>query len=299
MANRPVFVSDEKSPFFRVRNVEFEWSGGFAKTQKQKNIYAIHEAFRRKDPGKNVLEISSKSMQEEGEKLSAFFLKKYVSGLDKKIPVECVFQAGKVFENGGPYLDLLEKTPREAKRDERLRTSGQLVRFEFEGKSYPLIPKTIFYDFLYINALLETPELADAVLKYDAFTDVEFNPEKSINCQAKAAATFVSLSRLGLIDKVRKFEDFASLYSFPAETVQDNKGVCDKKIEKKEKAQIAPLITLGTVLKHKSFGVGEVVEVQGTTMKVIFPEVGEKRLGIEWCLKNCEFLNELRKKDKS
>lgn len=37
-------------------------------------------------------------------------------------------------------------------------------------------------------------------MKYDGFTDIEFNPEKSINCQARAAALFVSLSRRGLLE---------------------------------------------------------------------------------------------------
>lgn len=212
MAIRPVFVFNECAPFFKISEVEFKWNGGFAKSQKQKNIQAIHNEFKRNHPEMKVLEISSKSMQDGGELLSAFFLKKYVPSLNKSVPVECVFQAGKVFENGGPYLDLLEKSPREAKKDDRLKTSGNLIRFEFDKKSYPLIPRTIFYDFIYINALFENKELTKTLLEYDAFTDIEFNPQKSINCQAKAAAAFVSLYRMGLIDKVRDFESFLTLY---------------------------------------------------------------------------------------
>lgn len=212
MAVRPVYVAKEKAPFYEVVNVEFEWNGGFAKSQKQKNIRAIHESFQRRMPGKKVLEISSKSMQEGGESLSAFYLPKYVPVLGKSVPVECVFQSGKIFQNGGPYTDLLTVTPREAKRDERLKNSGKLVDFTFEGKKYPLFPRTIFYDFIYINALFENPELAKIALEYDAFTDVEFNPQKSINCQAKAAATFVALSRIGLIDKVKDFDTFLAIY---------------------------------------------------------------------------------------
>jgi hypothetical protein len=30
-------------------------------------------------------------------------------------------------------------------------------------------------------------------MEYNAFTDIEFNPDKSINCQAEAAAIYVSL----------------------------------------------------------------------------------------------------------
>lgn len=72
----------------------------------------------------------------------------------------------------------------------------------------PLNPKTIFYDWLYINAALENPLLAAERLKYNAFTDIEFNPEKSINCQAKAAALFVALSRQGKIEQCRDFDSF-------------------------------------------------------------------------------------------
>lgn len=212
MAERFVFVPCDQKPFYRPVRVSFDWNGGFAKTQKQKNIKAIHTAFSIKQPGKKVLEISSKSMQEHGEDLSAFFLKKYVPELDTCIPVECVFQAAKTFRAGGPYKDLLGVTPREAKRDGRLKTSGELTGFTYEGKVFPLNPKTLFYDYIYMNALLENEDLAKVVLEYDAFTDVEFNPEKSINCQAKAAAAFVSLTKKGEIEKVREYESFLKLY---------------------------------------------------------------------------------------
>ena len=128
------------------------------------------------------------------------------------MPVENVFQTGKVFRNGGPYTDLLQVSPKEAKRDERLRTSGALIAFRYEGQDFPINPQTAFYDFLYINALIENETLAQTVLEYDAFTDVEFNPDKSINCQAKSAAMFVSLSRLGLLNKVTEFYRFIDLY---------------------------------------------------------------------------------------
>lgn len=33
------------------------------------------------------------------------------------------------------------------------------------------------------------------------FTDIEFNPKKSLNCQARSAAIFVSLERSGLLQQ--------------------------------------------------------------------------------------------------
>lgn len=211
MANRPVFVPMNRAPYVDVYMPEFIWSGGFAASQKQKNILALHEAFRKRFHERKILEISSKSLQKEGIKLSAFHLTKYVPSLGKAVPVECVFQGGKVFGTGGPYTDLYTATPKDAKRDPRLKSSGTLRNFVFEGKKMPLIPKTAFYNWLYINALLENPELAQKVLEYDAFTDIEFNPGKSLNCQAEAAALFVALNRQGLIDQCADFGRFVEI----------------------------------------------------------------------------------------
>lgn len=211
MANRPVFVPFKKAPYVDVFMPEFDWNGGFALSQKRKNITALHEAFQTRFPDRKVLEISSKSMQELGVKLSAFHLMKHLPSLGRSIPLECVFQGGKVFSAGGPYTDLYEGTARDAKRDPRLKESGMLRHFYFEGQQFPLRPTTAFYDWLYINALLENPELARQMLEYDAFTDIEFNPGKSLNCQAQSAALFVSLSHQGLLDRCREFESFVQL----------------------------------------------------------------------------------------
>lgn len=285
MAVRPVFMTSEYAPYYKKIDVDFTYNGGFAKVQKQKNIMAIHEAFKRRFQDKLPLEISSKSMQEGGEALSAFFLKKYVPSINKSIPVENVFQAGKVFEKGGPYTDLLEVTPREAKRDERLRSSGRLIRFQFEGKEFPLEPKTIFYDYVYINALLENKELAEAALHYDAFTDVEFNPEKSLNCQARSAAIFVSLYRQGLIDKVKDFEEFQKLFS------QDIKGsrqkVVPKKEENKKPEKNLVVFKKGDKIQHPKWGMGIVEEVAKDQIKIRFDSAGVKELGAAWVQSKC------------
>jgi hypothetical protein len=88
---------------------------------------------------------------------------------------------------------------------------GSLIRFDFYGQSWPLSPMTLFYDWLYLNSLNRNPVMAEQVLEYDGFTDIEFNPKKSINCQAYSAALFVSLSRRGLLDDVLESSD-AYLY---------------------------------------------------------------------------------------
>ena len=289
MAERPVFIPYDKAPFYQTVTVNFEWNGGFAKTQKQKNISALHKAFVAIRPGGKVLEISSKSMQENGEDLSAFFLQKYVPSLYKKVPVECVFQSAKVFENGGPYKDLLDMTPRDAKRDERLRNSGRLVCFSFEGKEFPLEPKTAFYDYIYLNALLENEELAQTVLLYDAFTDIEFNPNKSLNCQAKAAAAFVALSRLGLTDQTKTFGGFLELNkNYPSEysrLKKENENTSISEVNKVTSDEMN--LTDKKWIIHRLYGKGHILSVDEKHLLVEFPKVGQKKLGTQWCMKNC------------
>ena len=211
MANRPVFSASSKAHHVDVFPVEFVWNKGLAPSQKQKNIVAIHEGFKRRFPERNILEISSKSPNPLGVKLSAFNLKKYVSSIGKYAPVECIYQGSKVFAAGGPFTDLYLGTSRAAKGDSRLKSSGTLRSFSFEGRNYPLTPVTAFYDWLYINALMENDELASETLEYDSFTDIEFSPEKSKNCQARAAALFVALHRKGLLECVKDFEQFVKI----------------------------------------------------------------------------------------
>ena len=211
MAQRPVFVPFKRPPFVDVYPVEFTWSGGMAVSRKQKNVTAQHAAFRARFPERRVLEISSKSLQAEGVQLSAFNLPLTVPSLGRQVPVECVYQGGKVFAAGGPYTDLYTALPKNAKRDGRLQSSGMLRSFFFEGESIPSQPVTAFYTWLYIRALMENEELAKKLLAYDAFTDIEFNPNRGLSCQASAAAVYVSLARQGLLERCRTFQGFHQL----------------------------------------------------------------------------------------
>jgi len=72
---------------------------------------------------------------------------------------------------------------------------------------------TAFYDWLYITALNQNQGLAKEILRFDAFTDIEFNHKKSINCQARAAAMFVSLKKIGIAKEIMAHkEEFVTLY---------------------------------------------------------------------------------------
>ena len=200
MANRPVYVALKKFPYVQRIDTEFKFFPGFSEKQKRLSINSLHKSFLERFPDKSVLEISSKSEVKLGVKLSAFNLQISLPEPDKKISVECAFQGSKIFENGGPYTDLFYKTSREAKKDSRIKNSGHLIAFKFFDYIFPLEPKTYFYDWLYINALNANSDFKNDILKYDCFTDIEFNPKKSLNCQAKAAAVFVGLNRAEIID---------------------------------------------------------------------------------------------------
>jgi len=200
MANRPVFLPlKSKTSYVRELSIEFQWFAGMSVSQKQKSIASLHEATRKRLGDTNILEISSKSKESLGVQLSAFNLQ---VPLDSRlVSVEVAFQAGKVFEKGGPYLDLLNGTSREAKGDVRLHASGRLKGFVLSGDPWPLEPRTAFYDWIYLRALVANPDLAEQLLEYQAFTDIEFNPEKSLNCQARTAALYVSLHQEGMLEK--------------------------------------------------------------------------------------------------
>lgn len=202
MAQRDVYVTLDRAPYVRPVSVDFEWYSGFSTAQKRRSISSLHAAYLEHHPGSNVLEISSKSEDELGVTLSAFNLMLPVEG--RNVPVECAFQAGKVFEQGGPYVDLLEVTPHEAKRDSRLKESGRLTGFSLLGEDWHTEPKGAYYGCLYIQALRSNPDLAEQLLEYDAFTDIEFNPRRQVNCQAIAAATYVSLVRSGKLDEAMR-----------------------------------------------------------------------------------------------
>ncbi len=202
MATRPVFIANcEKRDFVEIVEIDFDWYPGFSIKQKQKSIQSLHENFKKKYKEHKILEISSKSDSMLGVSLSAFNLMIHTKN-EKAFSVETAFQSSKVFERGGPYIDLYHCSSKEAKKDPRLKTSGRLIYFQYFNRKWPLEPKTLFYDWLYINALSLNKELSKQVLEFDAFSDIEFNPDKSINCQARSAALYVSLHKSNLLEKV-------------------------------------------------------------------------------------------------
>jgi hypothetical protein len=203
MANRPIFtVSDEEGTFFKQKDIEFEWFPGMASSQKKKSVKSLHKAGKQKGIT-DILEVSTKSEEVLGNKLSAFNLS-VTDHNGKFLPLELAFQGSKVFENGGPYHDLYNKDILQVKKDERISKEFRISSFNFQGEIWENEPKTAFYDWLYLNAVnqklsSDSDFLFKKILNYDAFTDIEFNPKKSLNCQARSCAVFVSLVKKNLL----------------------------------------------------------------------------------------------------
>lgn len=200
MAARPIFTPAVAGSIgTEEKMLEFHWHAGMAKSQKQKSIQELHAAAAACGISP-ILEISSKSEESLGVALSAFNLRITTKKKNNVFTVETAFQGSKVFELGGPYKDMIGLDSLAAKKDIRLQESGKLIGFEFFGKKFPLVPRTFFYDWVYINALHQNPDLATQLTRYQGFSDIEFNPNRSINCQACSAALYVSLSNCNVID---------------------------------------------------------------------------------------------------
>jgi hypothetical protein len=200
MAERPIFIAETGAgSFVDEAMLSIQWNAGFSEQQKKKNVGALHNAASRYSPNIRMLEVSTKSSNPIGQKLSAFNLSLQLPN-NRTTRVECAFQGSKVFSRGGPFIDLYDASAIEAKRDPRLRECGDLIGFDYFGMKWGLSPKTAFYDWLYMQALHKS-ELASEVFSYDGFTDIEFNPKKSFSCQARAVAMYVAImKREGEID---------------------------------------------------------------------------------------------------
>lgn len=222
MANRPYFqLGDGKKTFYIENSCEFNFYSGFALEQKQKSVKSFHNEILKKYPNSKILEVSRRSENELGVSLSAFNLL-FLNKDGQNYPVECVFQSSKVFENGKQYKDILYKLAPEAKTDERLKSSGKLQKFSLNGQDWELEPRTCFYDYIYLSALSLNKNICEKLLNFDTFTDIEFNPQKSFNCQARSVAIAVTLLKNGLLEKyLENKELFKTIYDFQDNPIQN------------------------------------------------------------------------------
>lgn len=237
-AVRPFFgASRRPGCAFIEESIEFDWHSGLSWQVRQRSSKCLAEAILQRYGGaglsaNDILEVSTASEDyETGKALSALNLM-YEDPISGRVfSVESWFQAAKVFEKDGreygPYEELLtvkapkrylntfldKKTAAQYDDDylfQKIQSEidgASLVRFEMAEKTYPLIPRSCFYDYLYAKALYQdrNSNLAERLCRYRVFTDIMFNPgtgkKQKFNTQARSCAIFVSLTKRGLIDE--------------------------------------------------------------------------------------------------
>ena len=202
MAKRPFFTPTlNEEELVKTNSVEFTWFSGFAKSQKQKSISSFHENISKEFKLDKILEISTKSENKFGTQLSAFNLK--INFKDQEYFLESLFQGSKIFTNQGPHEDIYEKSSIDAKKDKRIKRND-LKEFSFFGEIFSL--DFDFYSWLYFVALNQNKKFKTDILNYEAFTDIEFNPEKSFNCQAYSAALYSSMVKNKILDNDKEYD---------------------------------------------------------------------------------------------
>ena len=223
MATRSVMIPKDVYPFFEDVLVGQPWFGGFAVQQKRRCYLAQHLNFLA-DPRYSAykpLEISSSGHIPVGVSLSAMNLRKYSARLGQDIVLESAFQASRIYTRAdgtriGPFPEYLTLPGKECKKTVKELSEGlHSYRYEFDGITFPApaFHISLFYDWLYLNAMCEdsNAEVRETLLAggYDAFTDIA---TKSLNSQARSCAIFVSLHRLGLLSEVRDPASYFRLF---------------------------------------------------------------------------------------
>lgn len=201
MAKRRVYYIEGNK--IRFTDFDIEWNHGFSIQQKQKNVRNLHAAISNyfNVQLNQILEVSTKSLEEIGRQLSSFNLK--IQTKEGKFPLECFYQSSKVFTNfWGEYqiFEALYMSPKSAKVRLAKENHKCLIKFRCFGKDFPLEPKYLFYDWLYINAVKELPDLINHIFNYKFFTDIEFNPDKSLSCQARTLVLYIWLIKNNRLD---------------------------------------------------------------------------------------------------
>ena len=218
MAIRSVFTGVAKYPYYEQVDVSTVWFGGFALSQKRKCELGLHMNFNAAYPDIKVLEISSASLQSLGAKLSAVKLSKFTQkGVTS---LESAFQCSRIYSDGvrrvGPFPEYLFLPGKKCKKIVKEASLGMhSYEYLFDGMTFyaPEFHISLFYDYLYLNALLEPENQAvrEELLSssFLAFTDLA---TLALNSQARSAAIFRGLDMAGLIDEVRDYHAYHRLF---------------------------------------------------------------------------------------
>lgn len=255
-ATRPFYCASKRGGQAYIEDtVEFDWHSGMSWQVRQRSSDALHEAILQKFAqsdlrASEILEVSTASHNYDlGQALSAMNLIYTNPGTGESRPLENWFQSSKVFvkdgKERGPYKELLDvrlskryvnphpdkKTVEQFNGDplfERIQSEingSTMSCFRLSGADYPLLPRSAFYDYLYISALCQpqNKELAEGLMGFRVFTDIMFNPSsgktKKYNTQARSCAIFVALSKRGVLDTgIPAFEKFVHEVNYTSDS---------------------------------------------------------------------------------
>lgn len=214
MAKRPVFSARSYYPYFEEIHVEMDWFQGFALSQKRRSECSLHQNYLASYPDEKLLEVSSASTNPLGYWLSAMHLRR------GDTCVESEFQSSRIYkatsgEMIGPFPEYRMLSGKECKKKVK-EAAGKLHSYTYACGGYhipaPDYHISLFYDYVYISALLEEQnrKLRNLLLdgQYTAFSDLA---TKSLNSQARSCAIFVGLAQAGLLDKIHSIEDYMEI----------------------------------------------------------------------------------------
>lgn len=258
-AIRPFFCASKRDGQAYIEDeIEFDWHSGMSWQVRQRSSDAMHEAILQKfsksdlEPSE-ILEVSTASHDYEvGQALSAMNLIYTDPDTLESYPLENWFQSSKVFlkdgREKGPYRELLnvrlakryinphpdKKTIEQFEGDplfEKIQSEingSKMSCFRLSGEDYPLLPRSAFYDYLYVSALCQPQnrELANGLMGFRVFTDIMFNPgsgkTKRFNTQARSCAIYVALSKRGILDSgMPTFDEFVREVDYKLDTYED------------------------------------------------------------------------------
>lgn len=189
MAIRPIYISTNnlKNPVIQ-KDISFNWVKGLSYKQKCKRRDSLKEELEKLYDIKEWLEVSTKSDKELGVNLSALNLT--LETLYNSITVEQLYQQSKIKNN-----------------------NNKIIGFKYGSKTYfENTPYGMFYDYIYILALYQNKQYHKELEQYNIFTDIEFNPYKQLNTQARAIAIFKTLYNNDELDIIKDKESFKKYY---------------------------------------------------------------------------------------
>lgn len=187
MAVRPIFISTGKldNPFYE-EDVNFKWISGCSYNNKCRTRDSLEEEIEKIYDVDKWLEISTVSDKDIGKKLSALNLMLTLSN-SNSYPVEKIYQSSKVYED------------------------GKITSFKFKSTEFENNPYGMYYDYIYMLALYQHKDYHQLIKDYNLFTDIFFNPKKSLNTQARAIAIFKTLYNndyLDILEDVNRYKEY-------------------------------------------------------------------------------------------